>query len=147
MREVQVLLVEDDEVDRMAVRRAFAANRIANRIVEARNGREALDILRGTGGAEPLKRPYVILLDLNMPVMNGLEFLAELRADPALRDATVFVLTTSRSQTDIAEGYRRNVAGYMIKSNVGDSFMEAVKLIEAYWRVVELPESGDGRLV
>jgi DNA-binding NarL/FixJ family response regulator len=89
----------------------------------------------------------VILLDLNMPVMNGLEFLGELREDPALRDATVFILTTSQAESDIAEGYRRNVAGYMIKSNVGDSFMEAVKLIESYWRVVELPESTDARLV
>lgn len=146
MKAIRVLLVDDDEIDRMSVRRAFVKRGVAAEIVEARNGREALDVLRGTAGAPPLPRPYLILLDLNMPVMNGHEFLAALREDPALSGATVFVLSTSTAGEDIAEGYRRNVAGYMVKSHVGESFMEAVKLLEAYWRVVELPESGEGRL-
>jgi CheY-like chemotaxis protein len=147
MRPIKVLLVDDDEVDRLAVRRAFKKHRIANDIVEATNGLEALALLRGGEGRPALERPYLILLDLNMPVMNGLEFLDALRADPALADAVVFILSTSRSELDVAQGYRRNVAGYMVKSNVGDGFLDAVRLLEAYWRVVELPESGEARLV
>jgi CheY-like chemotaxis protein len=146
VRPVKVLLVEDDEVDRLAVRRAFAKHGVANEIVEAMNGREALEALRGGAGRAPLERPYVILLDLNMPVMNGVEFLDALRADPALSDAVVFVLSTSRSAGDVTEAHRRNVAGYIAKSNAGDGFREAVRLLESYWRLVELPESFGARL-
>jgi CheY-like chemotaxis protein len=146
MRPVKVLLVEDDEVDRLAVRRAFAKQGVANEIIDAVNGLEALEVLRGGPDRGPLQRPYVILLDLNMPVMNGIEFLDAIRADPALTDAVVFVLSTSRSTTDICDGYRRNVAGYIAKSNAGDGFREAVRLLESYWRLVELPESFGARL-
>ena len=145
MKPVKVLLVEDDVVDREAVRRAFKTNRIANEIVEAENGRDALDIMRGSAGA-PLQRPYVVLLDINMPVMDGFEFLDELRADAELSDIVVFVLSTSGDQGDMFESYKRNVAGYMIKTIVGESFLEAIRLIEAYWRVVEMPDDSITRI-
>lgn len=90
---VHLLLVEDDEVDAEAIKRAFRKRRIANPFTVVRDGIEALEVLRGEDGREPLPRPFLILLDLNMPRMSGLEFLRETRQDPELRDAIIFVLT------------------------------------------------------
>ena len=112
-RTVSILLVDDDEVDRRAVMRSFQKHKIENPIMTARDGREALEILRGEGG-DALERPYMILLDLRMPRMDGLEFLAELRGDPKLRDSIVFVLTTSDLEKDRTESYNYNVAGYIL---------------------------------
>lgn len=136
---VTFLLVEDDEVDVKAIKRSLDALRIANPLVVARDGREALECLRGQNGRPKIESPYLILLDLNMPRMNGLEFLAELRADRELNTAVVFVLTTSRDERDRLSAYEKHVAGYIVKSNVADSFAEAMKLIDHYWRVVEFP--------
>lgn len=140
MATINLLLVEDDEIDVKAIKRAFKELKIANPMRVARDGLEALDILRGTNGQEPLARPYMILLDLNMPRMDGLEFLQELRADPALRQAIVFVLTTSRAEEDRMRAYEKNVAGYMVKSAAGRSFLDALAMLDHYWRVVEMPE-------
>ncbi|MEO0996874.1 MAG: response regulator [Pseudomonadota bacterium] len=134
-RPVNILLVDDDEVDIEAMSRSFARRKIGNSVHVAANGLEALQFLRDGNG---LERPVIILLDINMPQMNGLEFLQELRADPELNDLIVFVLTTSEDQNDVYAAYNLNVAGYMLKSEVGDSFHEAIDLIEHYWRVVEL---------
>lgn len=139
-REVSVLLVEDDEIDAEAVIRSFRASKIANPITVASDGVEALRILRGENGRNPLKRPYVVLLDLNMPRMNGLEFLAALREDPALSDSVIFVLTTSSAEDDRIQSYSQHVAGYMVKSEVGPSFKNAIELIDHYWTTVVLPE-------
>lgn len=136
---IRVLLVDDDEVDRMAVRRAFAELKIANPITVSDDGLHALDILRGNDPIK-LERPYVIILDLNMPRMNGIEFLHELRADPGLKDAVVFVLTTSNDDEDKVAAYRHNIAGYILKSDVANGFMQAVSMLDHYWRVVELVE-------
>ena len=95
MAEVNILLVEDDEVDVMAVKRALKTLKIANPFFRAADGIEALEMLRGTGGKKQLPSPYIVLLDLNMPRMDGLEFLDELRQDPALHRSVVFVMTTS----------------------------------------------------
>ena len=141
---VTVLLVEDNEVDIEAVRRAFRLHRIANPVRVASDGVEALEILRGEGDHPRLERPYVILLDLNMPRMNGIEFLTEVRADPALQDAVVFMLTTSKRDEDRLASYQLNVAGYIIKSHVGEDFVRLVMMLDHYWRVVELPV-GEGR--
>lgn len=132
---VHILLVDDDDVDAMAVRRALKKHRIANPLTVARDGLEALETLRS--GSIP--HPFIILLDLNMPRMNGLEFLEELRADPALKSSVVFVLTTSDEDRDIAAAYQQQVAGYILKSNVGPDFLRVLDLLGAYWRVVELP--------
>jgi CheY-like chemotaxis protein len=136
---VNVLLVEDDEVDRQAIRRAFKERKIGNPTYEARDGLEALDVLRGHNGRPRLARPYLILLDLNMPRMTGLEFLEQLRGDAGLRDSIVFVLTTSREEQDRIAAYDLNVAGYMLKSDVGQSFIDAVTMLEHYWTGVVFP--------
>lgn len=138
-REVTVLLVEDNTVDQEAIRRAFTQHRIANPIVAANDGVEALAILRGEGGREQLPRPFLVLLDLNLPRMNGIEVLRELRADPMLRDSIVFVLTTSKRDEDRVASYQLNVAGYMHKSDVGASFIRLIGLLDHYWKVVEFP--------
>lgn len=136
---VNVLLVEDDEVDRKVVRRAFAKHKIGNPITEAHDGIEALEAIRGQNGHAPLARPYLVLLDLNMPRMNGIEFLQELRGDDRLCDSVVFVLTTSREEQDRVQAYRLNVAGYMVKTDAGTDFINAVEMLDHYWRVVEFP--------
>ncbi|MBK8696155.1 MAG: response regulator [Deltaproteobacteria bacterium] len=139
-RTVNVLLVEDNVIEQEAVRRAFKREHIGNPIITAVDGIEALALLRGgKGGVEALPRPYLILLDLNMPRMNGLEFLTELRADPELRDSIVFVLTTSRSDEDRVASYNLNVAGYIVKSDVGAGFVRLLGLLDHYWRIVEFP--------
>lgn len=132
---VEVLVVEDDDVDIMAIRRAFQKRKLCNRIHVARDGHEALDFLRSAVVA----RPYVIILDLNMPRMNGFEFLQALRQDPVHRNAVVFVLSTSPAAQDRAAVYHANVAGYVEKSGDGDCFAELLALLERYWAVVTLP--------
>ena len=138
-REVHILLIDDDDVDVMAVKRAFKKQKIANPLRVARDGIEGLAMLRGEDGHEPIARPYIIILDLNMPRMDGLEFLAELRKDPSHRDAVVFVLTTSKADEDRAASYDQNVAGYIVKSDVGEGFLNVTRLLDSYWRVVLLP--------
>ena len=140
MAVVNILLVEDDEVDVKAVRRAFRDLKIANPVVEAVDGIEALEILRGDNGKARLAHPYLILLDLNMPRMGGLEFLAEIRKDPELQRSVVFVMTTSAAEEDRFKAYNMNVAGYVLKHSPGHTFMEAVSMLEHYWRVIEFPE-------
>lgn len=142
MNEVTVLLVEDDQVDAEAVRRAFQKQKIANPLVEVNDGVEALSLLRGEQG-DPLPRPYIILLDLNMPRMNGLEFLKHLREDEKLRDSIVFVLTTSDDNRDKLAAYEQHVAGYMVKSRAGKDFLDLTALLDHYWRIIEMPPSRD----
>jgi CheY-like chemotaxis protein len=140
MTSVNILLVEDDEVDVMAVKRAFRELKIANPLTVAKDGIEALEILRGINGCSPIPRPLIILLDLNMPRMGGLEFLDELRKDPELHRCVVFVMTTSADERDRVRAYEKNVAGYVLKHNLEHSFMDAIAMLEHYWRVVELPD-------
>ncbi len=139
MAVVNIMLVEDDEIDVMAVKRAFRELKIANPLYEASDGVEALELLRNTNG-KTVPRPYIILLDLNMPRMGGIEFVKELRADPALKSSIVFVMTTSAAEEDRINAYNLNVAGYVLKHSPGHSFIDAVAMLEHYWRIVELPE-------
>jgi len=136
-----VLLVDDDDVDVMAVRRAFRQSISARRfsLVVARDGIEALSVLRGSAAEPALRKPYILLLDLNMPRMNGLELLRELRKDNALASSIVFVLSTSAADEDKRAAYDANVAGYLVKSKIGEDMSYVVRLIEAYLQVVELP--------
>lgn len=138
-RLVSLLLVEDDELDVMGIQRALTDLKIANPVTVAADGVEALEHLRGENGREKLAAPYIILLDLNMPRMTGLEFLQEIRNDPQLRTAIVFVLTTSAADEDKVKAYNHNVAGYIVKADPTRSFQEPVKLIDYYWTIVELP--------
>ncbi len=133
---LNILLVEDDEVDVMNVRRAFQANHIANPLFVAGNGVEALEKLRG--GEVPGER-RLILLDLNMPRMNGIEFLAELRRDPELASTPVVVLTTSNNDRDRVQAYDFNVAGYLLKPVTFSEFAELMAALNKYWTLVEMP--------
>ena len=137
---VNLLLVEDDEVDVQGFKRAFAKSRIGNPLTVARDGIEALEVLRGENGRPKLAKPHLILLDLNMPRMNGLEFLDAIRADDDLRSSIVFMITTSKDEEDKARAYGKNVAGYIVKQDPANTFMQAVTLLEHYWKIVEFPE-------
>ena len=136
---LQILLVEDDEIDAEAVQRALTKQRIVNPVVRAKDGLAALECLRGQNDNPPLERPFLILLDLNMPRMNGVEFLKELRGDRDFHDSIVFVLTTSDSDRDKVAAYEQNVAGYIVKSHAGEDFISVMGLVEHYWRYVEFP--------
>jgi len=133
---LNILLVEDDELDVMNVHRAFKKNNICNPLWVAGNGLEGLEVLRG--GEMPKER-RLVLLDLNMPRMNGIEFLRELRADAELRYVPVVVLTTSDDERDRVEAYNLNVAGYILKPVTLSSFVEAMATLNKYWTLVELP--------
>jgi CheY-like chemotaxis protein len=135
---VNILLVEDDDIDAEAIQRAFKKYRIANPLTRVADGIEALKFLRGEG-VEQLTRPYIVLLDLNMPRMNGIEFLQELRRDVKLTDSVVFILTTSNDERDKTAAYSEHVSGYIVKSQVGEDFTRLIELMDCYWRVVELP--------
>lgn len=137
---VNILLVEDDEVDVMNVRRAFKKNNIANPLHVAGNGLEALQMLRGEAKGPPLPRERrLILLDLNMPRMGGIEFLRELRADPELRPTPVVVLTTSNDDKDRVEAFNLNVAGYILKPVTLTNFIETMATLNKYWMLSEFP--------
>jgi CheY-like chemotaxis protein len=133
---LNVLLVEDDEVDVMNVQRAFKKNNITNPLYLAGNGLEGLEMLRNNDIPEGRR---LILLDLNMPKMNGIEFLRELRADPALNPTPVVVLTTSNDDRDRVEAYNLNVAGYILKPVTFGNFVEAMATLNKYWCLVEMP--------
>jgi CheY-like chemotaxis protein len=138
-RSVRLLHVEDDDLCLMGLHRAFKAAKLTNPVDFAHDGIDALDMLRGTNGRVRLPRPFVILLDLNMPRMGGIEFLEELRRDEDLKQSIVFVMTTSGADDDKVKSYNLGVAGYLLKSNPANAFVEATALLGAYWRVVELP--------
>jgi CheY-like chemotaxis protein len=135
---INILLVEDDEVDIMNVQRAFKKNNITNPLYVARNGVEALNMVRGTTG-EPVPLPRIILLDINMPKMGGIEFLTEIRKDPALKSISVFVMTTSNEESDKVAAFDLNVAGYILKPLSFESFANAVAILSHYWQLCEQP--------
>ena len=139
-RTINILLVEDDEVDIMNVKRAFKKSNITNPLYIANNGLQALSLLRSQNGQPavvPTKR-RLILLDLNMPKMNGLEFLHELRADPNLQGIPVIVLTTSDEDKDKVEAYQLNVAGYILKPVTFSKFAEVITTLNKYWTLCEM---------
>ncbi len=134
--QVNILLVEDDEVDVMTVKRAFRQNHITNPLFVASDGAEALEQLRGN---ELPKGRRIVLLDLNMPRMNGIEFLQELRSDKELAATPVVVLTTSNDDQDKVKAYNLNVAGYLVKPVTFTNFCELMVALNKYWSLVELP--------
>ena len=136
---LSILLVEDDDGDAKAIQRAFTKAKIANTIVRAVDGIEALDILRGTNGKTKPPSPSILLVDLNMPRMNGIQLVKALREDEALRHTIVFILTTSKQDEDKIAAYSLNVAGYVFKQRAGEDFLNLVDLVDRYWRIVEMP--------
>ena len=133
-----ILLVEDDSVDVMTVSRAFKELKVANQLVNRLNGEEALDYLRGNGN----EKPCVILLDLNMPRMNGIEFLKVAKADKDMKKIPVVVLTTSKEDQDKVDSFELSVAGYIVKPVDYIKFVEAMRILNLYWTLSELPNGG-----
>jgi len=129
-----ILLVEDDEVDAMTVQRALREINITNRLDTVGNGEEALTFLNDPSN----EKPGIILLDLNMPKMNGIEFLKIAKKDPLLMRIPVVVLTTSKADEDKVESFNLGVAGYMIKPVDYRKFVEVIKTIDLYWTLSEL---------
>jgi CheY-like chemotaxis protein len=130
-----ILLVEDDQVDVMTVNRALKEIKVTNPVVNLENGEEALNYLR-----DPAKpKPCIILLDLNMPIMNGIEFLEVVKHDALLRRIPVVVLTTSGEQQDKVNSFDLGVAGYMAKPVDYRQFVEVMRTIDAYWTISEVP--------
>ena len=135
-RILNILLVDDDDVDVMNVRRAFKKANIANPIHVASNGIEALESLRLNRIPDGRR---LVLLDINMPKMNGIEFLRELRKDPHLKHISVVVLTTSNEDRDRVEAYELNVAGYLLKPVTFVDFVDVMATLNKYWTLMELP--------
>ena len=138
---INILLVEDDEVDVMNVKRAFKKSNISNPLFVAGNGLEALEMLRSSN-KKPAQVPdnrRLILLDLNMPKMGGLEFLSELRSDPELKATPVIVLTTSDEDRDLVEAYNLNIAGYILKPVTFSKFASVISTLNKYWALCEFP--------
>lgn len=134
---VNILLVEDDEVDLLNIKRAFAKNKMKNPVYSASNGELALELLRN--GAIP--SPRVILLDLNMPRMSGMEFLAEIRRDKMLDSLQVIVISTSNEEKDKADAFKHHVAGYILKSIDNEKFTRSIAALHHFWQVCSYPES------
>jgi CheY-like chemotaxis protein len=133
-----ILLVEDDNVDAMTVRRAMKDLNVPNGIIHQLDGEDALEYLRSSDN----KRPCVILLDLNMPRMNGIDFLKIIKNDDELKKIPVIVMTTSKDERDKMESFEFSVAGYIIKSTDYKKFVEALKILNLYWTLSELPYPG-----
>ncbi|CAH1387851.1 response regulator [Candidatus Nitrotoga sp. M5] len=130
-----ILLVEDDEVDAMTVIRAFKDINVTNPLIRKENGEDALSYLRDVH----IEKPCIILLDLNMPIMNGVEFLHVFKQDELLKRIPVVVLTTSEEQQDKVEIFNLGVAGYMAKPVDYMRFVEVMRSIDSYWTISEMP--------
>ncbi len=130
---LNILLVEDNDVDVDMLRRSLKKIDATGNLVRAKDGREALDILAGHAGNATLPHPFVILLDINMPRMNGHEFLASLRSDPDIADSRVIVFTTSDNPKDVALAYGKNAVGYVVKPDTSVELREALKTIWDFW--------------
>ncbi len=140
---IGILLVEDDDVDAENVVRAFKKNKITNPLHITENGEDALAYLRHEGKySDPEKspRPGIILLDINMPIMNGIEFLEVVKSDDDLKRIPVVVMTSSQEENDRIESYNFSVAGYIIKPVGFYNLVEAMKNIDIYWSMCELSD-------
>ena len=141
---VRFLVVDDNDLDVENIERGFRRFGIANEIVRAKHGYDALDVLRGTNGREKLDEPYVILLDLNMPRMTGHELLAELRSDDGLADASVFVLTTSDRQKDVDFAERFDIQEYVVKPVKMDRLFASLGKMNLIWTLTKpMPTTGE----
>jgi CheY-like chemotaxis protein len=132
---VTFLLVDDDEIDALTMTRSMAKLMPKTRITVAHSGAKALALLR----SGVVSRPFVVLVDIRMPEMSGHEFIAELRNDPTLKNALVFIVSTSDAVDDIDKAYDQNVAGYVVKNADGADFSDVVSMLHQYANVVQLP--------
>ncbi|MBF9034406.1 response regulator [Rhodobacterales bacterium HKCCE2091] len=135
---LNIILVDDDLADVKALTRSLRKAGIANSVIRARDGVEALAILRKSDVELPDR--YILLIDVNMPRMNGLELLSEIRSDARLSKAVVFVLSTSGDDRDVAAAYELNAAGYIRKDRAGEDFAELITTLRGLWRTADLPD-------
>lgn len=138
-RELKFSVVDDNDLDVEKVERAFKRLGISNPLVRAKDGYEALEVLRGSEGVAKTTNPYVVLLDVNMTRMNGIEFLRELRGDSVLSDTSVVVLTTSARRQDVEAAYQNEVAGYIVKPITREEMVSALGTLDAHWNLCALP--------
>lgn len=138
MNKITILLAEDDDIDAQVLQREFAKAKIDNKLVRAHDGVEALDLLRGKG-REPLSRPVVLLADINMPQLDGMGLLREIRADPKLTQTVVFMLTSSDDDRDRDRAYGYHVAGYVVKSRSDREMGALMSMLKGYLTVVRPP--------
>ena len=135
-RDVTILLVDDDDVDAMSIQRTLKTKPFQP-LMRAHDGVEGLELLRRLIKAG---QRYIVLLDINMPRMNGFEMLTNVRADPTLASSLIFMLTTSQAEDDKAKCYQRNVAGFIVKKQSDNGFARLISMLHSYWGVVELPD-------
>jgi CheY-like chemotaxis protein len=131
-----ILLVEDDRIDAMTVQRALKDVKVLNQLIIRENGEEALEFLRD----DTQVKPAIILLDLNMPRMNGIEFLEVAKTDDSVKNIPVIILTTSHGEWDRIQSFNLGAAGYMVKPVDYHQFVEAIRIIDLYWTLSELPD-------
>lgn len=135
LRIPKILLIEDDDIDAEGVRRAFARLDATIELTRAHDGVEALEVLR----SKNITQPYLVLLDINMPRMNGIEFLQTIRRSETVKRSVIFVLTTSRSEEDMLAAYNHNITGYIVKQSLNNDFTNLTTMLQAYWNIVEPP--------
>lgn len=136
---VRFLVIDDDQVSVMKIKRVLKKANLSNPVSVAQDGIEALELLRGSPESERLMQPYVVTLDINMPRMDGHEFLEEVRNDPSLRSVVIFVLTTSDNHSDVMAAYDKNIAGYILKENSENGLLEKINMIKDFTNLVVLP--------
>ena len=141
MQSKKILLVEDSANDIELTLAALDTYALANEVAVARDGAEALDYLfrRGAFSSRPPQNPVLVLLDLKMPKVNGLEVLRQIRSDPVLRAIPVVVLSASREEPDLAEAYRLNVNAYVVKPVSFEQFIDVVKQLSLFWLLINEP--------
>ncbi len=143
-KKLNFLLIEDDQIDVENIKRAFKKNNLSNPLFIAENGEEGLKMLRGSKNGEPeIPSPHIILLDLNMPRMNGIEFLQELRKDPKLKPISVYILSTSEEGKDILKAHSLNVAGYILKSRDFTEFIKTISTLDSFWKLCQFPKENE----
>ena len=137
----RILLAEDDPVDRKLTLRALSEHNLANEVDVARDGAEALDYLfrRGKFADRPGGHPLLVLLDIKMPKVDGIEVLRRIKADPDLRVIPVVVLTSSHEERDLVQSYRLGVNAYVVKPVDFEAFVEAVKHLAVFWALINEP--------
>jgi CheY-like chemotaxis protein len=136
---VTILLVEDDDIDAASISRGLAGAKIVNPVVRARDGVEALEMLLGTNGQKRLAAPYLLLIDIRMPRLDGLSLIRAIRTNPFLQRTIIFILTTSDDDRDRIAAYDAHVAGYILKSNSPDQFRALAGMLEYYLLIVSPP--------
>ena len=136
--ELTIVLVEDDDVEALTILRSLKKAKILNKVVRATDGVAALELLRG-GGKERVNPPYLLLVDIHMPRLDGIALIREIRADPVLTRTVVFVLTTSKDDRDKVAAYDLHVAGYIVKSNTHEELLPMTAMLDYYLLIVESP--------